>query len=353
VGKALSAYRKLFESVKKGTVHDLYLLYGPEEYLKREFIKELTAAALPDQNRAFNLDIIYGDEFERHAFDDRINSYPLFTDRRMVILRNYKDLSTANKDYVNESLAVSNSSLVVVVETPNEKLDTARLRTLSKTAESRGLSFNFLRLDERETIERISGRFRREGFEIESGALDTLVESVGTQLIDIGNEVEKIMLAAGESRQVTTQLVTDVVGKYRTEHLFSLLDVIASRNPGVLVRKLNKLIDGGEEPVFILTMLLRRVVLLMEVVAIVSQYGKAASSGKGLADRMATTSSPFYADVLRRQATNFDKAALNTLLENLRWADLKLKSTALDSKTVIEEALLASHLGKSLAPHVY
>ena len=40
---------------------------------------------------------------------------------------------------------------------------------------------------------------------------------------------------------------------------------------------------------------------------------------------------------------------LESLLANLRWADLRLKTTSLDARCVIEEALLAAHAGKTLA----
>ena len=40
---------------------------------------------------------------------------------------------------------------------------------------------------------------------------------------------------------------------------------------------------------------------------------------------------------------------LESLLANLRWADLRLKTTSLDARAVIEEALLAAHAGKTLA----
>ena len=40
---------------------------------------------------------------------------------------------------------------------------------------------------------------------------------------------------------------------------------------------------------------------------------------------------------------------LERMLANLRWADIKLKTTQVDAKTVLQEALLASHLRKTLA----
>ena len=93
----------------------------------------------------------------------------------------------------------------------------------------------------------------------------------------------------------------------------------------------------------------RRVVNLMEVQRVVAERGRAVGSDRALAEHIASTTSPFFAARLREQASKTTPAALETMLANLRWADLKLKTTSLDSRSVVEEALLAAHVGKRLA----
>jgi DNA polymerase-3 subunit delta len=349
MGKALAGYRRLFDGLKQGAVRSLYFLYGPEEFLKREFVRGVIELALPTGNRAFNLDILYGDDFDVATFDDRISSFPLFTDRRVVILKNFNDLSITSKDHVIAGAERVSASVVLVVETPEEKLDNARLKAMGKVADARGLSAAFPLLDDEETIERVMGRLKREGFSIEPEALELLVESVGTRLVDLGNEVDKLLLAVGDGTTIDRSTVAGVVGRYRTEGLFSLLDVVGRNDPALLVRRVSTLIDGGEEPVFLLAMLQKRVVLLLQVCAIIGEKGPRADNGRSLAAHMGGATSPFYAEVLRRQADRLDPSDLERLLANLRWADVKLKTTQLEPKCVLGEALLASHLGKTLA----
>jgi hypothetical protein len=91
------------------------------------------------------------------------------------------------------------------------------------------------------------------------------------------------------------------------------------------------------------------VVALLEVRHVVAERGRAVASDRALAETIAATQSAFFAGKLREQASRATQAALETLLSNLRWADLKLKTTSLEAKFVVEAALLASDVGKALA----
>ena len=255
MGRILQRYKKLFEQLKSGSSHRVYFLHGPEEFMKKEFIGELIESRLSGRNRAFNLDIFHGDEFDRDSFNDRISSFPLFNERRMVILKKVEALSTANKDFVLERLGALSDSIVFVAETIQDRLDTARMKKFKQIADDAGLSFRFQYLSDDETVDRVKGRLHREGYTIQADALELLIESVGTGLIDLANELEKIMMSVETGTAIDRELVGEVVGKYRTENLFAFLDQLGNKDAATLVRKMHRIIEGGEEPVFVLAML--------------------------------------------------------------------------------------------------
>jgi DNA polymerase-3 subunit delta len=349
MGRQAEAYRKLFEDVRGGRVRPLYFLHGPEEFMKREFLRDLMAAVLPEGDRTFNLDILYGDEFDPQAFDDRVQAFPLFAARRLIVLRNFDAISPSQRERVVERISSLPDGLVLVIESGTEKLETVAHKRLGELAGRVGVAQAFAPLDESETLERVLGRVRREGYRVDPDALDLLIESVGTALIDLSNEVDKLLLAATDTKHITRDLVESVVGQYRTVSLFSLLDSAGSSAPATVLPRLATLLESGEEPVFIVAMLLRRVVSLMEVQRVIAERGRAVANDRTLAEVIAATPSSFFAGKLREQAARIPATVLESLLANLRWADLRLKTTALDPRAVIEEALLASHAGKTLA----
>ena len=349
MGRTLQRYKKLFDELKKNASHRVYFLYGPEEFLKKEFIAELIKTRLSGGNRAFNLDVFHGDDFDRDTFADRLSSFPLFTERRVVVLRNFDTLSIANQDFVLDQIPHAADSVLLVVESALGRLETARLKKLQQIADERGLSFCFQHLSDDETIERVKTRFEREGFGIAPDALELLVESVGTHLIDLANEVEKIVLGAEPGVVIGRDAVAAVVGKYRTESLFGMLDEIGRGAVSGLMIRLHRVIDGGEEPVYVLAMLLRRVIQLLQVRLLMEEKNTAP---KAIVQGLGGTVSPFQVTILLDQAKRLDREGLEVYLENLRWADLKLKSTAIDAGHVLDTALIASAERKSLARSV-
>lgn len=347
MARALQRYKKLFEQARRGSAHRVYFLYGPEEFLKREFIAELINTHLGDGNRAFNLDIFHGDDFDRDALSDRLSSFPLFTNRRIVVLKKFEALSVSNQDFVLERAPAMADSVIFIAETSVPKPETARMKKLQQLADGMGLSFCFQHLSDDEAVERVKSRLQREGFTIDPDALDLLVSSVGTQLIDLANEVDKIVLSSEPGSAITRDSVAAVVGKYRAENLFKFLDRLGAGVVTETLDTLHRIIDGGEEPVFVLSMLIRRVVQLLQVRLIMDEDG---GSSKFVARKLEGFVSAFQVSILADQARRFTAEDLECHLKNLRWADRMIKSTNIEARHLIETALVAASDGKTLAP---
>jgi DNA polymerase-3 subunit delta len=219
------------------------------------------------------------------------------------------------------------------------------LKRLHGIAEAGGLSFCFQPLSDEEAVERAKGRLEREGFRVDPEALGLLVESVGTRLIDLANEVEKIVLSADPGSTVTRENVAAVVGRYRTENLFGFLDRLGRDDTATTLSRLNRIIDGGEEPVFVLSMLLRRVAQLLHVRLLMDE---GPTSPRSLAGKLAGLVTPFQIAILSEQAKRFDTRGLGVYLDNLRWTDRMIKSSSVEPGHLIELALVASGTRKAL-----
>ncbi len=307
MSRALQTYRKVFEAIRAGRLLPVYVLHGPEEHIRREIIRALLDAALPEADRAFNLDVFYGDAFDADRFDDRVSSFPMFATRRVVIVKAFDSAPVSARDRVVEAAESPRDGCILVVESDRDRPDTARHKRLFEAARRNGVAVPCVALDPDEALQRVRARLEREGLRVEPEALERLVEAVGPELLDLANEAEKLALVAAEDGVVRVDHVRAVVGEHRVENLFAVLDRIASPRPGGIVEAVTRLIDAGEEPVFVLAMLQRRATQALQ---------KALAAGR-------------------------DGSRYASLLSHLHAADLTLKTSRVDARAVITAALVA------------
>jgi len=348
-GKTLQSYTKLFKELEAKGPRPVYFLYGPEEHTKREYLRAVVAAVLPEDKRAFNLDILHGDEFDKEAFNNRMSAFPLFAERRVVVIKKFEALATADKDFVLKRLeagALPDGTVLVVEagDLADGKL-TVRTKKVIDFAKQNGVAVEFALLRREESEEWVRQKLAQAGVAVDPEAARLLVESVGEQLIDLANEVEKLAAYVGNGGRVTTDTVASVVGRYRTEEPWAFTESLGRKDTADLLRRMNKLLEGGVEPVVILGTLLRNVIQMLQVKLLVDE-----GTARGPRDVGAHLGrQPWLAGRLLEQAARFRQEELELYLENLRWADIRLKSTATSPRTIVETAVVASSQGKRLA----
>ena len=70
-----------------------YLLYGAEQFFVDRLQKSLLENALESHERDFNQDIVYGAEADAKAVLSICLSYPLTASRRVVVIRDFNQLT--------------------------------------------------------------------------------------------------------------------------------------------------------------------------------------------------------------------------------------------------------------------
>ena len=215
----------LLRSLKKGVLDRVYLLYGDEDVLKDEAIRALLDAAVPE-GRDFNVDVRYAPDLAPDSFDALVNTPPLLAERRAAIVRGVEQIGkrkTKLRDEVLRYLAAPNpSTLLVLVVAAGEDPDADLVR--HSTA---------VRLDplSAERVPKwVQHRASRLGLSLEPDASTLLLNSVGSDLIALSRELEKLAGLTGDThRPATAKDVTDLVGVRRGETVYDLLEAALQR----------------------------------------------------------------------------------------------------------------------------
>jgi DNA polymerase-3 subunit delta len=82
-----SISKKVLADIKKGKIAPCYLLYGDEEYLISETLKEMIVLILPDGDRDLNLVYMDGDREDVDRLREALLTPPLIPGKKIVVLR--------------------------------------------------------------------------------------------------------------------------------------------------------------------------------------------------------------------------------------------------------------------------
>jgi len=239
---------ELEKSLRQG-LEPLYLLVGPERYLRRIAAREVTEAAL-------NATLIR--DFNEASFSlltDSVRSavaaaeqLPMMSERRVVRVRDFARLRDADEDVLIAYLA--NPSLTTVMIFTADDLDKRKKSTKALLDACTVVDFSPLKDSEAKAWARTYLKSLKTT--ADDQVLSEIVNLVGTDIQTLANELDKLASAAADTGRIEMQLVDDLIGRTRELSNFELGDHLMSNNRKRALETLHRLLDDGAEPVMLI-----------------------------------------------------------------------------------------------------
>jgi DNA polymerase-3 subunit delta len=297
----------LLSSIKAGDIKPVYLLYGEEGYLIEETKERMVKLLLPDETlRDFNLDLLGGD-FEERDLIGLVETYPVMAERRVVLLKDpgfmmEKEAGPFVSYFERRGFPEWTSIVMSFIESEGRKVERDSPAFLLVRKYGEALEFPpFSRTSERdmEVLFRIVSS-RLEGKRVSKEAFIKAVELVGTDLRLLISELSKAGDFSMGSGSITAEDLESVSSlRIAEERTFDLLDAISNGDVGGAIFRAQRLLEDGEEPIFILYSIGKHLRLLMQ--------GKALSELDPEISRLATFP---YRDFASRLSSYLKEKAL-------------------------------------------
>ena len=243
---------KLTAELAKGVIAPVYLLTGEELYRKGQVIAQIRQAVNPDEFNFFKAEATSADVSEGLA---QANTAPVFSQGRLVVLTGIDKLRKGSKEQAALVKYVQNplpSTTLVLTHNDSKKLKTDK--TLANACEETGRVVNFDELKAEALQSWVRQQLVQKGLTPDFEAVEMLCEGVGSELTALSNEIEKIYLftAQREDKRVGVKEVLACIGFSKEENPFELSNALFACDKNKATGQIDKLIDGGEEPVAIL-----------------------------------------------------------------------------------------------------
>jgi DNA polymerase-3 subunit delta len=243
---------ELWRRLKGGKVEPLYLLFGPEEYLRDAAARAIADAALKDTPlREFNesgFSLASADVQQAIAAAEQM---PMMGGRRVVRITDFGRLREADEEALVRYVTRPAETSTVVFVTG----DLDKRRKLSKTLLDACVSVEFAEQKDAELAAWARDRLKQLGVHADERTLRQLVGLVGASVRRLSTELEKLATAALPGGEITPELVDALVGRSRELSNFELSDHLIARDRRRALETLRKLLDDGAEPVMLIGLL--------------------------------------------------------------------------------------------------
>ncbi|AEH47158.1 DNA polymerase III subunit delta [Parageobacillus thermoglucosidasius] len=329
----------LWGKIKSRRLSPLYLLYGTESFLLTETYELLIRTVLTEEEREFNVSVYDCEETPVQAALEDAETFPFLGEKRVIIVKNpYFFTAEKEKEITHdlkklESYITSPSPFSIVVFVgAYEKLD--ERKKITKLMKEHAEVFIANPLAEKELREWMMERVRQNGAMMEENAVDALLQTAGTNLMTLANELDKLALFVGPGGMIRQETVENLVSRTLEQNVFVLVEKVTKRQIAEALQVFYDLLENNEEPLKILALLANQFRLLYQVKWLAAKgYGQ-----QQIASILKVH--PFRIKLAMGQAALFSEEELMKAIQQIAEADYEMKSGAMDRQLIMELLLM-------------
>lgn len=327
----------LKEDLKIGKLKNLYLFYGPEDYLKEYYLKCIEDRLLQKDTSLMNRSVLEG-KVDVGKITDACETLPVFSDMRLVIVKN-SGLFKAKKKQEGEvsDVKTSNSALQSYLEDLPKysclifyEAEIDKRMKLIDTIRKRGLLIEFTFQKQQELVKWVIKAFKASKKEIDLMTASQLIENCEQGMKEILNEINKVVMFMGDRSKVKEEDLEEVCTKSVKGRIFDLTDAIAERNAIKALKLLDSMVILREPIQKILFMIAKQFRNVLDMKLLTNE----GLSPNEAASKMAL--SPYAVAKVVKQANGFTVKRLKEAIKQILEFDVAIKTGKINDRMAVE-----------------
>lgn len=233
----LTDHKQIIESILKGDLKPFYVLHGDEPYFIDLICNTISNNAIPEGERGFNQQILYGKDVTVSNILNYARSFPMMGAKQVVIVKEAQEIPklfgkdtaelSANINLLNQYFQNPQESTVLVLCIKNS-LDSRK--NWVKAIEKKGISYQSKKLYENQVADWLSNYAKALNLKINRNAAQIVVEFIGNNLSRIATEMDKLAVNIKPNEEITPETIERFVGINKDYNVFEWQKAIASRN---------------------------------------------------------------------------------------------------------------------------
>lgn len=216
-------YEDIIQQLEKKIYHPIYFLTGDESYFIDEIARKIETNVLTDNEKEFNLTIFYGREVNAQLVREQAMRYPMMSDYQVVIVREAHEIPKIDGLTTYFKNPQQSTILVLCYKSKVPK-------NLQNSIEKYTCYFESKKISITRLPQWIQSFVIQHGYSITEKASYLLVESIGDDLKNIINELQKILINIPENCEITEDNIQEFIGFSRGYSIYEWIEALSLRN---------------------------------------------------------------------------------------------------------------------------
>ncbi len=251
--------KRIAQDIKNGQFNNIYLLYGEEAYLRRQYRDNLKKALVAEDD-TLNCTSYSGKDINVNEIVDIAGTMPFFAERRVIIIENSGWLKSGEDRMVDLIKNLPDTTYIVFVESEVDKRS-----KLYKAVTAKGYAALCEMQDETMLKKWIMGLLKKENKRITPDALNLLLDKTGTNMENIRREVEKLVCYRYFDEGITVEDVEALCIVQVQNKIFDMVEAVAQKRQKEALDWYYDLLALKEAPMKILALISRQFHMLLQV----------------------------------------------------------------------------------------
>ena len=223
------------------TEHKVYLLLGPEQGEKSEYLNKIRLAAAkkfggkPEEHKFYPYDT------DAARIISMMQNQSLFSSGKLVMIYNADDLNAAQVSVLVEYCKAPSQDTILVFLSDEIKINQGLSKTISKDA-----TVIFWEMFENKKRDWLAAYFRKAGKTPGRGVIELILELIENNTRDMKMECDKLFAYYAAEPVINEDLAEEFIYHSRVENIFSLFDRLVLLKFQEALDIYNKLVNSAE-----------------------------------------------------------------------------------------------------------
>lgn len=329
---------ELKAQIRSGEFCNAYLIYGEEEYLKEFYLGQLKKKTINPSFESFNLHQYEGNDV---SIDDVIKDaqmFPMMNEYNLVIVRDYKlEKSKSDIKLIEEYLSdpPETTILIFIYSAITPDIKSASFKNIMSAFDKSGAVVNLEKRSESDVAKLLVNGAKKRGSNLSIDNAKYLITVSGNDMKILLNELDKLSGFCMNS-EITRDIIDNMATKCLQARVYDLSKAVVSGNADNAYSVLDTLFSMKEDPI-LMTAVIGGVYVDMYRVKCAKAAGY---SFDDVAAHYNYKGREFALRNASRDCARLSENQLRSSLDAIIDTDIRLKSTAVDKKLLLEELVV-------------